>query len=336
MQNKIIGIVVALLLIGGIGYGVYTKQHPGTVKPLVETTNDVPVPEQSGEKQTPSVVTTEKAAPLPKVNIQLPERPVNGKYKGVIEVGASGFNCFVVNIDAEKHWEQITAKYGKSFAVEGLATVSAVQEKLEDYLSEILNKGADPRNVHFVMSSGALKLKNSQTIADGITKKGYIVNRVTADQEGKFGAKAVIQPMYRNSSYIVDIGSGNTKITWYEGSAMKSLEGPGAKYFQTGELHKTDQEAYDLIKKIASQVPEENRKLCFVIGGVPYNLADKVRDGKERYTTLDAPDSYSYGDDLKLKSGLNIYSAIIDATGTSTFVFDWDANFTIGFLLSLN
>jgi hypothetical protein len=32
---------------------------------------------------------------------------------------------------------------------------------------------------------------------------------------------------------------------------------------------------------------------------------------------------------------VNIYKAIKDATGTDQFVFDWDANFTIGFLLDL-
>lgn len=36
-----------------------------------------------------------------------PEKPVNGEYKGVVEVGASGFNSFVVNIDKEKRWEII-------------------------------------------------------------------------------------------------------------------------------------------------------------------------------------------------------------------------------------
>ncbi len=37
----------------------------------------------------------------------------------------------------------------------------------------------------------------------------------------------------------------------------------------------------------------------------------------------------------KWAAGLNIYKAIAEATNTDTFVFDWDANFTIGFLLSL-
>jgi hypothetical protein len=36
-----------------------------------------------------------------------------------------------------------------------------------------------------------------------------------------------------------------------------------------------------------------------------------------------------------MEAGLNIYKAIEDATKTDTFVFDWDANFTIGFLLGL-
>jgi len=50
---------------------------------------------------------------------------------------------------------------------------------------------------------------------------------------------------------------------------------------------------------------------------------------------LKAPQSYEAAD-KKMASGLNIYKAIADATQTDTFVFDWDANFTIGFLLSLN
>jgi hypothetical protein len=59
-----------------------------------------------------------------------------------------------------------------------------------------------------------------------------------------------------------------------------------------------------------------------------------VRNGKERYTVLKAPADYK-AEGEKQKAGLNIYKAIADATGCQTFVFDWDANFTIGFLLTL-
>jgi hypothetical protein len=49
---------------------------------------------------------------------------------------------------------------------------------------------------------------------------------------------------------------------------------------------------------------------------------------------LKAPQDYKAAD-KKMGAGLNIYKGLVDATQTDTFVFDWDANFTIGFLLSL-
>jgi hypothetical protein len=74
--------------------------------------------------------------------------------------------------------------------------------------------------------------------------------------------------------------------------------------------------------------------VCFIIGGVPHSLAGQHRQGEERYTVLKAPQHYQ-ATDKKIASGLNIYKAIVDGTQTETFVFDWDANFSIGFLLSL-
>ena len=74
--------------------------------------------------------------------------------------------------------------------------------------------------------------------------------------------------------------------------------------------------------------------MCFIVGGVPFELADQTRQGEERYTVLKAPADYK-SDKAKTKAGINIYKALADATGCDTFVFDWDANFTIGFLLGL-
>ena len=66
----------------------------------------------------------------------------------------------------------------------------------------------------------------------------------------------------------------------------------------------------------------------------PLNLAKQVRNGKERYTVLKLPADYE-SKNAKQKAGLVIYKAIADATGCQQFVFDWDANFTIGYLLTL-
>ncbi|HTF80991.1 MAG TPA: hypothetical protein VL947_04685, partial [Cytophagales bacterium] len=106
---------------------------------------------------------------------------------------------------------------------------------------------------------------------------------------------------------------------------------PGAKYY---EKELKDEEVYKTVKDIAAQVPQEQRTVCFIIGGVPYELANQTRQGEERFTVLKSPSDYS-ADKPKVKAGLNIYQALADGTGCDTFVFDWDANFSIGFLLTL-
>jgi hypothetical protein len=67
---------------------------------------------------------------------------------------------------------------------------------------------------------------------------------------------------------------------------------------------------------------------------VPYELAKAVRQGQEQYTVLKAPDGYAQLDGAKLKAGLTIYRALAAATGCQQFVFGWDTNFTIGYLLA--
>ena len=111
----------------------------------------------------------------------------------------------------------------------------------------------------------------------------------------------------------------------------KSVETFGAKYFQNGT---SDEVVATEVKEKAQQVPAALRQTCFIIGGVPFELAKQVRNGKERFTVLKEADAYQL-DNAKSKAGLNIYKAIAEATGCQQFVFDWDANFTIGYLLSL-
>jgi hypothetical protein len=161
---------------------------------------------------------------------------------------------------------------------------------------------------------------------------GYVVNRVTAEQEGKYALKALLPRAYKNNSFVVDIGSGNTKISWYQNGQLKSIESYGAKYYQNNIPDATV--AADIITAI-NKVPPELKGNCFMIGGVPFQLA-KENKGEGRYTALLSPDEYNSGTDVKLKSGLNIYRAIVETAQPQQTVFDWDANFSVGFLMSLN
>ncbi len=51
---------------------------------------------------------------------------------------------------------------------------------------------------------------------------GFVVNNVTAEQEAKLALKATVPPSFADNSYMVDIGSGNTKISWEENGSLKS------------------------------------------------------------------------------------------------------------------
>lgn len=323
--------IIALPIIG-IGYwasesgklgAVGSKEAPETEAPGTKSWGD------SEKAATPKSKST--AAAERRTFNYVPEKPVDGEMKGVVEVGASGFNSFVINVDKQKRWEIISKDFGKSFVYEGMATTADIRQGLKDYIGAMFDKGVKSRNVHFVISSGAQKEPKTAVIASELKKMGYIVNLVSAEQEGKLALKSVLPPTYEENSYVVDIGSGNTKISWMENGTIKSIEGPGAKYY---EKDMKDDAVYASIKALAEKVPASKREICFIIGGVPFELAKEIRDGEERFTVLNDPGQYQ-SDKIKIKSGLNIYKAIKDATNCDTFVFDWDANFTIGFLLTL-
>lgn len=261
-----------------------------------------------------------------------PEKPVNGKLRGVVEVGATGFNSFVINMDNQKRWEIVSKDFGESLAYEGLATTEDIRAGLKKYLAQMFEKGVHKTDMHFVISSGAQKEPKTGIISNELKKMGYVVNLVTPAQEGKLAFEATVPPSFQDNSFLIDIGSGNTKVSWQEGTNLKAIELPGAKYYEHGT---SDEAVYNEVKEKAAKIPAGKRNIGFILGGVPFTLAKQTRNAEERYTVLNAPASYK-ATDKKMASGLNIYKGIVDATKTDTFVFDWDANFTIGFLLGLN
>lgn len=260
-----------------------------------------------------------------------PLAPVNGKLKGVVELGASGFNSFIVRVDANRNWKLEKADFGNSLVMENMATDQDIREGLKKYIAGMIDYGVSGNNIQFVVSSGALKADVTQKIIMALKSLRYVVNTVTPEQEGKLDMAAVLPNQYETNSFVVDMGSGNTKISWKQNGQARTLESFGSKYFENET--KDNVVAADVSGK-AKQIPVANRKTCFIIGGIPFELAKQVRTGKERYTVLKLPSEYS-SENAKQKAGLTIYKAIADATGCQQFVFDWDANFTIGYLLTL-
>jgi len=265
------------------------------------------------------------------INIELPPQPVNGTLKGVIVLGASGFDSFVVNMDSQKRYAVTSKKFGDSLAYEGLTSTDEVKTTLKKYLAQMLNKGVSSNNLHFVVSSGALKEDKTKVIVNNIRSAGYVVNEVTPEQEGKYAFRAAMHPAYVNKAFVVDVGSGNTKISWYEGTTIRTVEASGSKYFQSGI---SDAEVVAELANKTNAIPTQNRQYCFLIGGVPNDLAKTHGSNDSYYIPLNTLNSYTAGDNKKVASGLNILKGIQQTTNTA-FVFDNMANFTIGFLMSL-
>ncbi|WP_018616449.1 hypothetical protein [Segetibacter koreensis] len=342
MKLKPGGKIAIFLILGILAFFLFKRYLPqNTNQDSSVTTTTAPAADSegraksgdagstSGNEQTKSNNTTAKTEN--RTFDYTAEKPVNGKLKGVVEVGATGFNSFVINMDNQKRWEIVSKDFGESLAYEGLATTEDIRAGLKKYLAQMFEKGVSKNDMHFVISSGAQKEPKTAIISNELKKMGYVVNLVTPEQEGKFALKATVPPSFQDNSFLVDIGSGNTKVSWQEGTSLKAIELPGAKYYEKGT---SDDAVYNEVKAEAAKIPEGKRNVGFILGGVPFTLAKQTRNGDERYTVLNPPNTYKAAD-KKMASGLNIYKGIVDATKCDTFVFDWDANFTIGFLLSL-
>lgn len=336
---------IVILILAGLygGFRFLQKQgiipqHTETTAEATESTSSSPAASgevASGAGTEPETPSTGSASATRNDNRPVfdytPPAPVNGKLKGVAEMGASGFNSFIIRVDNQKNWQLEKAEFGNSLVLENMATDDDVRAGLKKYIGNMLDFGVSGKDIHFVVSSGAAKAENTLKIKKALKQMGYVVNQVTPEQEGTLALKSVLPEAYEKNAFVVDIGSGNTKISWKAGASYASLETYGSKYFQESV---DDKKVYNEVMAKAQQIPEGNRKTCFIIGGVPFEMAKQVRQGKERYTVLRAPDAYKL-ENAKSKAGLNIYKAIADGTGCQQFVFDWDANFTIGFLLNL-
>ena len=335
MRLKPAGILIVVLIIAVLGYFALKPKLSEIRKDNATEISTTPGNrDNTGAGSTANndaPATTKSAGTEDREFNYTPEKPENGTLRGVVELGATGFNSFVINMDNQNRWEIVSKDFGESLAYEGLATTEDIRAGLKKYIAGMFDKGVGKSNIHFVISSGAQKEPKTQIISNELKKMGYVVNNVTPDQEARLGLKATIPPTFADNSFMVDIGSGNTKISWEENGNLKTMELPGAKYYEKGT---SDEAVYNEVKNSMSKIPENKRNVGFIIGGVPFTLANQHRKGEERYTVLRMPGSYKAAD-KKMGSGLNIYKAIADATGTDTFVFDWDANFTIGFLLSL-
>lgn len=261
-----------------------------------------------------------------------PPTPVKGRLLGVASLGATGLDMFIVKADKHHAWQLVKAEYNRSYVVEGMATERDVQGQLDAYLLEMRTAGVRPHDTHLVVSSGAAQSPSAVQIVAALQAKGYRIRQVTPAQEARYAALATLPAAYAGRGFVVDIGSGNTKLAWQAANHLETAVTYGSKAYLS-KLLKTPDVVADVQAK-AQQVPAAERGTCLLLGGVAHELAALTRHGNERYTQLVLPTaSYGPGITAQQKAGLLIYQDIAEATGCQKFVFDWQSNFAIGYLL---
>src|SRR5215204_6730356 len=258
MRLKPAGIFIIVLIIAGLAY---LAIKPRLLESGKGNSTEITTP---GDRDKDSTESKNSPAPTRGDNTEgrefnyTAEKPVNGTLRGVVELGATGFNSFVINMDKQKRWEIISKDFGESLAYEGLATTEDIRAGLKKYLAAMFDKGVSKNNMHFVISSGAQKEPKTTTISNELKKMGYVVNNVTAEQEARFALKATVPPPFADNSFMVDVGSGNTKVSWEEGGSVRTMELPGAKYYEKGI---SDEDVYEQVKNGMAKVPENKRNV---------------------------------------------------------------------------
>ena len=275
------------------------------------------------------------AASTPVPFTYTPPAPVKGRLLGVAVLGATGFDMFVVRADKHHAWQLVKSEYNRSYLIEGMATESDIRSRLDNYLKEMQAAGVRPQDTHLLVSSGAAQSPGTVQVAKALQAKGYHLTQVTPAQEARYAALATLPAAYDGRGFVVDIGSGNTKLAWHSAGHIETAVTYGSKAYLS-KLLKTPTVVAD-VKTKAQEIPTADRSICLLLGGVAHELAALTRHGDERYTTLILPAaSYGPGITAQQKAGLLIYEDIAEATGCQQFVFDWHSNFAIGYLLEKN
>ena len=134
-RSHIISIIAVVLLLAVGGYKYYEYTNP-------EVFNEIALEQQEKQAVQSSQIASNESSQVANKQVQITtEVPINGTKMGVIEVGASGFNAFVVNIDKDKNWELVSKTFGESLAIEGFATTQDVYDGMKKYLAKIFEQG---------------------------------------------------------------------------------------------------------------------------------------------------------------------------------------------------
>lgn len=285
----------------------------------------------SSNEESKSKPKKKQTAPIKHSFDYKPCTPTQGELMAVIELGSLGLNYFIVEIDNDGCWALKKSAFGRSNFIYGVNTNSEIVSNIREFRNEIIDFGITKNNIHVIASSSVVKVEDIPALNNQLTKLGLTIKSISAKDEARYALLSTVPKEFIEESFIVDIGSGNTKLAWVESGDTLSLEIHGSKYFLSDVQDTT---VFREVRDALLQVPEKNRNLCFVLGGMIYEFVkDKVNESDGRYFVLDEPGEYPT-DNEKLRAANVIYNALY-LEPTYSYIFDSESNFSIGYLISL-
>ncbi|WP_420318874.1 hypothetical protein [Ekhidna sp.] len=259
-----------------------------------------------------------------------PQKPVNGKLNAVIELGSLGLNYFIIEIDEEARWVLKDQEFGRSNIIYGANSADEITSNIIEYKNAITEFGVSPDDIYMVVSSSVIE-DNIEDLRNRVQYLNIPVISVTPENEARYAMIATIPKEFIDESFMVDVGSGNTKLAWVNDADTSTIEIHGSKYF-LGDVRDTT--VFREVRDALLDVPFENRNLCFMLGGIIYEFVKAEIDNEQnRYYVLKPPSTYPTNNE-KLKAGNVIYSALY-VEPTYSYIFDRESNFSIGYLVSL-
>jgi hypothetical protein len=255
---------------------------------------------------------------------------VKGTVFGGVEIGAMGVKATVIEatpgpnglrvkpLFAGTFITRLAASIGRDGTVDPRALAIATNA-IKEYVEEIESKYKVPKeNIFLVGSSGIFSsIEEHQKavlvrleLAQAIKKvTGRTMDFITVQREAELSIIGIVPRSFQDSSLLIDIGSGNTKGGYFDGTTKYitfDIPFGSVTFTRAAEKHSKDlikgnfaAATYDLRPALRAQIKEHpsltRRERVYLSGGACWALANLVKPGdRGGYAVLSAKDIDAY------------------------------------------
>ncbi len=235
---------------------------------------------------------------------------------GGIEIGSKGVKAIVLQIQREdkEGFYNVEEKFRRTintgiitgvketgvFSEDAIKETAQVIKELFDIIKNQYK--VDEKNIFIAGSSALVNVKNRDELSKKVRElTGKDIYFITKEEEVYYNVIGAVPPKYQSKAIVVDIGSGNTKIGYIEGSDKNtrtvSIEIPYGTVSFTDMIQKTAkskrewfQVAENLVQKeVVSFLQREsqrkpalkNRSPVFMLGGIVWAMVTLLYPEKQ-------------------------------------------------------